>query len=684
MSEQEPSLIPDNDTEIEPHAMEQDNIEGEEGLDEVLLPGTIVTQRDSGDQYRIVGVSTNPYNNVETVALEYAGSDPIKSQRNMRLNAERFKNKLAGEESDPEKPWLLTNRESGSYSDIKSSSQEVPLPSGLSAEDHQTEYPQRNELLTGYTGPAIRVGGNGDTQPITITGLAAEHEGKRYFAIEGSDTAIPEDEILLAQDIHERPGSSGGQEQPSSEQSSSEPDAERQPLTNGEAAQQPPTEAELEQQVDDYLRKDKDNDNKERFRLFNTSTEAGKALEDARTRLAETKVKMRHGKLFSKNKRQHQQYENVLAEYQKARHQFIGELFENARGKDEKFRELLITRLHAREDGALTGVEVNAYVEKQNTDYQRFLEWYNGLSRRNQIIACVGTGAIVGVLGGVAAGGVAAGGILGARFGRGYLSREARRTRVRSLEDKQKEGTLYNSSQSIWQRKLEELRLLNYGQDKQLADRDIKYVADNTSNTSRELSEVNKAQYEQTNEEMTKQKRKSLIGAVGGVALGFAAGATVEHFTDWHGITRGGQEVNGTGALEDRVEGLESELEDVQEENQELQEENQQLQEQLEDTQDTQNGDAESEPGVEPEVSEQAQYLYGELAGERVNIHIPEGSNVWDEMESVVDRELSRPVGHSEKQRIVGNILNAMENEYPGRDFDHVHPGESFSVTLPH
>lgn len=679
MSEQEPSLIPDNNAEIESHAMGQDSIEGEEGLDEVLLPGTIVTQRDSGDQYRIVGVSTNPYNNVEAVALEYAGNDPIKSQRKMNLNAERFKNKLTKEKSDPEKTWFLTGREAESYPDTGDYSQEVPPSPGLSAEDNQMEYPKRNELLTGYTGPAIRMGGNSDTQPITITGLAAEHEGKRYFAIEGSDTAIPEDEILLAQDIHERPGASGGQEQQSSEQSSSELSAESpQPAaqpTNGEAAQQPLTEADIEQEVQDYLKKN--------LELFDTSTESRETLVNARTHLAEASVKMRRGNLvFSKNKRQ-QRYENALAEYQEARRQFISEYFEGA-AAPEPYREPLITELHARESGALMGEEVNAYLKKENSDYKQFLEWYHGLSKGKQIAMGLGAGAVVSVLGGFAAGGVAAGGILGARAGRGYISREARRTQKRELTQKQQEATFYHFNQDTQNRMFSTIHAVNR-HEKGVSDQDMI----NMGNIQpREILEENKEHYRSALDDAeidAKQKRKSLIGATVGVVAVGGAGFIAEHVSDWHGVLRGGQESAGIDALEDRVEGLESELEDAQEENQELQEENQQLQEQLEDTQDTQNGDAESEPGAaEPEVSEQAQYLYGELAGEKVNIHIPEGSSVWDEMESVVDKEMRHPVGHSEKQRIVGNILNAMENEYPGRDFDHVHPGESFSVTLPH
>jgi hypothetical protein len=32
-------------------------------------------------------------------------------------------------------------------------------------------------------------------QPVTVTGIQGEHEGRRYMSIEGSDTGVPEDEL---------------------------------------------------------------------------------------------------------------------------------------------------------------------------------------------------------------------------------------------------------------------------------------------------------------------------------------------------------------------------------------------------------------------------------------------------------------------------------------------------------
>lgn len=87
--------------------------------------------------------------------------------------------------------------------------------------------------------------------------------------------------------------------------------------------------------------------------------------------------------------------------------------------------------------------------------------------------------------------------------------------------------------------------------------------------------------------------------------------------------------------------------------------------------------------GASPEVSEEASSLYGELAGEKVSFTIPENGNVWNELEAVVDAKTSPETSPSEKQRLVGNMLEALEQENPGRDLDLVYPNEEFSITLP-
>jgi hypothetical protein len=81
------------------------------------------------------------------------------------------------------------------------------------------------------------------------------------------------------------------------------------------------------------------------------------------------------------------------------------------------------------------------------------------------------------------------------------------------------------------------------------------------------------------------------------------------------------------------------------------------------------------------EVAPQAQDRFGELAGDQVDITIPKGSNVWDQLELAVDQRAD--VSFDRKQEIVDAMVDQMRVEYPGQDLSHVHPGDSFSVELP-
>ncbi|PSO42923.1 hypothetical protein BRC19_02615 [Candidatus Saccharibacteria bacterium QS_5_54_17] len=85
--------------------------------------------------------------------------------------------------------------------------------------------------------------------------------------------------------------------------------------------------------------------------------------------------------------------------------------------------------------------------------------------------------------------------------------------------------------------------------------------------------------------------------------------------------------------------------------------------------------------GTLEKVAPEAQARFGELAGDRVDITIPKGSNVWDQLELAVDQRAD--VSFERKQEIVDAMVDQMRVEYPGQDLSHVHPGDSFSVELP-
>jgi hypothetical protein len=85
--------------------------------------------------------------------------------------------------------------------------------------------------------------------------------------------------------------------------------------------------------------------------------------------------------------------------------------------------------------------------------------------------------------------------------------------------------------------------------------------------------------------------------------------------------------------------------------------------------------------GALEEVAPEHRARFGELAGDQVDITIPKGSNVWDQLELAVDQRAD--VSFDRKQEIVDAMVDQMRVEYPGQDLSHVHPGDSFSVELP-
>jgi len=77
---------------------------------------------------------------------------------------------------------------------------------GLASVDGFTDRPndtifdgdrQPPQLTASFTGPAIWRNGDHD-EPVTVTGLAGQHDGRLFFAIEGSTTAIPGEELACA------------------------------------------------------------------------------------------------------------------------------------------------------------------------------------------------------------------------------------------------------------------------------------------------------------------------------------------------------------------------------------------------------------------------------------------------------------------------------------------------------
>ena len=162
--------------------------------------------------------------------------------------------------------------------------------------------------------------------------------------------------------------------------------------------------------------------------------------------------------------------------------------------------------------------------------------------------------------------------------------------------------------------------------------------------------------------------------AIGGLAV---AGYLAYRFGETSGAEDVAGELGGEiDALQDRADTLEQDVErqtDILEQQGDVIAEQQDAIDELETAADTR---------AETDAGPAEQELFGNLAGETINIQIPEGSNVWSQLEASVEAQMP-DVSETEKQRIVGNLLNTMEQQYPGRDLDLVYPGETFSVEVP-
>lgn len=441
-------------------------------------------------------------------------------------------------------------------------------------------------------------------------------------------------------------------------------------------------------------------------------------LDEARMRLAEQKVKVRRGKLIGQRKAEEKQ--SVLAtEYQEAMQAYLKSELANhpeIETMSKAEREALAAELAIKASGRLVGEEVQYYMQLENGKYARFLSWYGRQSTAKKLGLGLLAGATAGVLGAAAgaigAGGAAAAGAAGVRFSRGHANKRGASSAANIAPDttelREKYQRYYRNaphavSYDEYRRQVGALEQSShhhfnqayYEQELQspynLVEKGEKKIGEayTHEDDARVLSERVAAQilnsedaYALEGWRKRDEKVKAVGAGVGALALGAVAGYLIEGLvdgfdadTDVEGDTPEVEptetdapvESDGGGDAEGEPDGAEDEPDEA--ENDEP--------EDVPTDPEGDNGDSN-----EAEISERSQYLYGELAGQEIDITIPEGSTVWDELEAAVEKEVPG-VSDSEKQRLVGNILNQLEHEYPSRDFDLVYPGESFSVELP-
>lgn len=411
----------------------------------------------------------------------------------------------------------------------------------------------------------------------------------------------------------------------------------------------PPDYTMYEQWARDYI---KDTFG-ERF-LLDPESEAGQALVKARTRVATASVKMRCGSVFFNQDKRKRRFQQALTEYQHARNTYIQELY-HASGIAENAgnynKAALLARLQSMEDGALMGEEAQGYLRKENSDYQRFLEWYHGSSRKTKIVVGAGAAAATGLattlLGGFTAGGAIAGGLAG-RFVRVFVRKEASRIQSSDLPDKERNkeelATFRYSNQDMEHYGFHRLSELERGYGNRITNQNKTAVSldqfRSMNNTvTREYIDSLK-----TAETDAKEKRKSVGAAALGAGLGAGIGYIIGSATDFNGLLR-------EGGPEDRVDDLESDLKEAEERNDALELENERLENRLEaqKSQDSSTSGAETTPETAPaDISENLGLPEGYLAATQdgyMATAMPGGEtdSVWMAAKHSLRHHLGRP-----------------------------------------
>ncbi len=89
-------------------------------------------------------------------------------------------------------------------------------------------------------------------------------------------------------------------------------------------------------------------------------------------------------------------------------------------------------------------------------------------------------------------------------------------------------------------------------------------------------------------------------------------------------------------------------------------------------------------PVVEvPKLSPESQYLFGDYAKyPMINIQVPEGSSIWDQLQQTVDTN-SPNLPYEEKQRLVGNMVDALRAQNPGIDLDNIPADFTTQLVIP-
>lgn len=387
----------------------------------------------------------------------------------------------------------------------------------------------------------------------------------------------------------------------------------------------------------------------------------------ARAQLAEATYAARQGNVGS-NQRNRHALTKAQSDYMGARETYFDSIYTQHTGMSEDEKIEFISDFNDRERGALAGEEANLYLTESNDDtkksrFQKLTERYNKLNRAQKISAGIGVAAIAGVGFGAIGGLAAVGGILGAKFGRNYFNGEsARRNAPTDTRTQQENSVLYagNMQHSLDER--ETLREANTSASKEVM---ASLAIQNSYLEQREAAILKESRH------ISKEKRRvigtaALITAVPFVG-GALTGAAVEHFAHYlsHGVFRehglwGG---HGTGPETHEPSAPSTETPPPSS-----------------TTPTSPPSPGESLPAT-PSVTPEQTRLYGDYAGQELNITVPQGSSIWEQVSQNVSAK--HPfMSYSEHERITGNLVNKILIQQPSVDPYSVPVGARFSAKV--
>jgi hypothetical protein len=392
----------------------------------------------------------------------------------------------------------------------------------------------------------------------------------------------------------------------------------------------------------------------------------------SRSRLAEQIVIGRQGDLTNSKLKNQDELSAALAAYQDDRSKYFDEILARfGSNMTDEEKDQLASSFSSHEDGALSGEEAQHYLTEINDDSKKSLiqkatEKYNRLSWKGKIATGLGAAAVTGLALGVVGGVAAVAGLYSTRFARTYFNTEAgRRGKNGETIAQQQAATVYAGNFETSRKVYEEIANDTYADDTERLEAFDNRSIDHLENYGTAIDEDRVQE--------TKDKRWALGKAVGITATSIVLAEIVEHtgiidrvtdkLQDWLSSHKASISSNGgihqpgehnTGGTHTPDTGSHSP---------------------------TPEHPAPAPTEVVPQISPEMQYTYGPYAGHSMNIQVPQGSSLWEQL----DKDLTKRnplMTLGERDRIIDGVLDELAKQHPEiPNIDKI-PAGSYSVNL--